>query len=70
MTVADAFQVIADLKIEYEMYKGHIAKPNHASLESAHNAMKEIRKRIKILKESIYNQELDDSYDQNGERNE
>ena len=66
MRVKDAFKKIQSLKQDKVWYQSVIQNNlYHVDSEPIMNAIKQLNKEIARLEELIYNQELDDSYDQN-----
>lgn len=68
MTVKEAFEIVNTLKADLKLTIAFIGNnPYHGNYEEARRDIKILSKEIERLEELIYNQELDDSYDQNGE---
>lgn len=67
MTVGDAFDLIDKLRDEKVAHQNAIGDNiYHANYETHLFAIKKLNRKIEDLEELVYNQELDDSYDQNG----
>jgi len=65
MKVAEAFDILVSLK-ELKIHHRLIIKDNYQHCNFDHHAkiIKKLNKEIEILTECIYNQEMDDSYEQ------
>ena len=68
MKVKEAFEKLRVIREDIKLMEASIAdNPFHSFFEDVRRQLKRLRKDAERLEELIYNQELDDSYDQNGE---